>query len=103
MSKAKCYRCGGSASGDTYEQARHNINHAVGLSQGKPCGDSYGCVEEIKSEPIQVTTTSPPPSIPQPPIETKKEKPKQQTEFPKTEQTKKEKPIKKLKTKEKYL
>ena len=100
MSKAKCNRCGGSASGDTYEQARHNINHAVGLSQGNPCGDSYGCVEEIKSEPIQVTTL---PSIPQPPIETKKEKPKQQTEFPKTEQTKKEKPIKKLKTKEKYL
>ncbi len=48
MSKAKCSKCGGSAFGDTYEQARNKLNHSVGLSRGIKCGDSYGFVKEIK-------------------------------------------------------
>ncbi len=56
MSKAKCTKCGGSAIGDTFEQARNNINHAVGLGRGIKCGDSYGCVTEIKdTQPSTVT------------------------------------------------
>ena len=50
MSIAKCYKCGGSAIANTFEQARKKINHAVGLSRGIKCGDSYGCVQEIKDE-----------------------------------------------------
>lgn len=48
MSKAKCFKCGASATADTFEQARKKLNHAVGLSRGIKCGDNYGRVQEIK-------------------------------------------------------
>ncbi len=47
MTTAKCYKCGGSAIAETFEQARKKINHAVGLSRGIKCGDNYNCVKEI--------------------------------------------------------
>ena len=50
MTKAKCFRCGASAIGDTFEKARNKINHSVGLSRGIKCGDSYGTVKEIKDK-----------------------------------------------------
>ena len=49
MTKAKCNKCGGSAIAETFELARKLINHAVGLSRGIKCGDSYNMVQEIKS------------------------------------------------------
>lgn len=52
MSTAKCNRCGGSAVGDSFEEASVKINHAVGLSRNKPCGASYNCVIEI-DKPIR--------------------------------------------------
>jgi len=64
LSKAKCNKCGGSAIADTYEQARAIINHAVGLSRGIKCGDSYNMVQEIKSEEVAKKTSIP--QIPKP-------------------------------------
>lgn len=49
---AKCYRCGGSAEGKSFEEASEKINHAVGLSRGIPCGDNFNAVEEIKDTPV---------------------------------------------------
>jgi len=95
MSEAKCSKCGGSATGDTYDIARSNINHAVGMSRGIKCGDSYGCVTEVNP--------SPKPEIPkqttqiQKPIET--EIPKDDSPVTKSE---KQSTAKKSK-KEKYL
>jgi len=48
MTQARCMKCGGSATADTYEQARALINHAVGLGRGIKCGDNYNMVQEIK-------------------------------------------------------
>jgi hypothetical protein len=47
MITAKCHRCGGIALGETLENASAKINHAVGLSRGIKCGDSYGQVKQI--------------------------------------------------------
>ena len=55
MTTAKCFKCGGSAIADTFEQARKLINHAVGLSRGIKCGDNYNKVEEIKSKQLSKT------------------------------------------------
>jgi len=57
MAKAKCFRCGASAIGDTFEQARNKLNHSVGLSRGIKCGDSYGTVKEIKEKQLQPKTS----------------------------------------------
>ncbi len=57
MVQAKCMRCLGSAIGDTFEEASDKINHAVGLSRGKPCGDNYGRVVEIG---VKTVTTAKP-------------------------------------------
>lgn len=48
MVTAKCFRCYGSATGDTFEEASSLIDHGVGLSRGIPCGDDYKAVQEIK-------------------------------------------------------
>jgi len=69
MAKAKCVRCGASAISDTFEQARKKLNHAIGLSRGIKCGDSYNSVCEIKDElkpRIQkvITKTKTPPEKP---------------------------------------
>ena len=50
MVTAKCFRCYGSATGDTFEEASSLIDHAVGLSRGIPCGDNYNAVQEIVDE-----------------------------------------------------
>ncbi len=47
MITAKCIKCGGSATGDTFEEASGKINHAVGLSRGIKCGDNYNMVCQI--------------------------------------------------------
>jgi hypothetical protein len=57
MSKAKCNRCGATAQSDTFEQARKQLNHAIGLARGIKCGDSYGAVKEI-GKPIVVPSPS---------------------------------------------
>ncbi len=60
MAKAKCFKCGASATADTFEQARKQLDHSVGLSRGIKCGDNYGKVQEIKDKQLQKTkqTTS---------------------------------------------
>lgn len=50
MTEAKCTRCGATVTGDSLEDARAKMNHAIGLSRGIKCGDNYNCVEEIKKE-----------------------------------------------------
>jgi len=74
MTQAKCFKCGGSATADTFEQAKNLINHAVGLSRGIKCGDNYNAVQEIKS--VGVVTKKP---------ETLKQKEEPKTETPITE------------------
>ncbi len=59
MTQAKCLKCGGSATADTFEQAKNLINHAVGLSRGIKCGDNYNAVQEIKSEVVTMKTPKP--------------------------------------------
>jgi len=66
MITAKCHRCGGIALGETLENASAKINHAVGLSRGIKCGDSYNQVKQIG------TTVAPKDT----PKDTPKEKPK---------------------------
>ena len=48
MAEAKCRKCGGTATGNTFEEAAQKINHAVGLSRGIKCGHNYNCTIEIK-------------------------------------------------------
>jgi len=65
----RCYKCGGKASGDTFEDARTKLNHAVGKSRGIKCGDNYNCIEEIKDSTVQESTTqeeTPKAEIPEP-------------------------------------
>ena len=45
--EAKCTKCGGTATGDSFDDARAKINHAPGLSRGIKCGDNYNCVEKV--------------------------------------------------------
>ena len=56
MSKAKCFRCGASATANTFEQACTQLDHSVGLSRGIKCGDNYNRVEEIKEKQLQTKT-----------------------------------------------
>jgi len=53
---AKCFRCYGSATGNSFEEAALLINHAVGLSRNIPCGDDYNAVQEIKEDIVNGTT-----------------------------------------------
>lgn len=69
LTTAKCNRCGGSATGDSFEEAKLLINHAVGLSRNIPCGDDRNCTIEVKSnspKPAPAPATQPK-SEPQPP------------------------------------
>jgi hypothetical protein len=47
MITAKCTRCGATATGDSFDDARVKMDHAPGLSRGIPCGDNYNCVEKV--------------------------------------------------------
>jgi hypothetical protein len=61
MVQAKCQRCLGFAEGTTFEEASNKINHAIGLSRGKPCGANFNKVIEIKTEssiPERVTSNT---------------------------------------------
>ena len=50
MVTAKCTRCLGSATGNSFDEASSKINHAVARSRGIKCGDNFNCVVEEKSE-----------------------------------------------------
>ncbi len=82
MITAKCNKCGGTALGNTFEEASSKINHAVGLSRGIKCGDNYNMVCQVEDstpkteKPKESTPTEPKESIPV-------EKPKEDTEKPK--------------------
>jgi len=87
MAEAKCRKCGGTATGNTFTEASSKINHAVGLSRGIKCGSNYNCTIEIKD-----TKTPKPKVIPKEiskPKETSQEKPK---EIPKVIPQEKPKP-----------
>jgi len=47
MARAKCFRCYGAAEASTFEEAAKRINHAVGLSRGKPCGANYNAIRDV--------------------------------------------------------
>lgn len=47
---AKCNKCGGSATGSTFEEAREKLDHAPALSRGIHCGDNYNAVVQVKDE-----------------------------------------------------
>lgn len=53
MITAKCNKCGGTALGDTFENASSKINHAVGLSRGIKCGNNYNMVCQIEDSTPQ--------------------------------------------------
>ena len=77
MAQAKCRKCGGTATGNTFEEAASKINHASGLSRGIKCGSNYNCTIEIKDTKIphpKVVSQEKPKVIP-------KEKPKPKTEI----------------------
>ena len=57
MAKAKCFRCGASATADTFEQACKQLDHSVGLSRGIKCGDNYNKVQEIDEQKTKQSTT----------------------------------------------
>ena len=40
MGTVKCERCGGHTEANTIEEAVKKIDHAVGLSKGKPCDEA---------------------------------------------------------------
>jgi len=63
MGTVKCERCGGHTEASSIEEGFSKIDHAVGLSKGKPC-------EPGKAELVMVGTTQAPKSEP------KVEKPK---------------------------
>ena len=92
MAEAKCRKCGGTATGNTFEEAAQKINHAVGLSRGIKCGRSYNCTIEIKDTKIPRPKVIPKPKkIPHPKaIPTEKQKPKEiSQEKPKPKETSK--------------
>lgn len=82
MATAKCTKCGGSSTADTFEQARKQINHAVGLSRGIKCGDNYNMVQEVTekvkptSKPVPEIITETPKPVTEADLTTKKPKEK---------------------------
>ncbi len=72
MITAKCKKCGGTALGNTFEEASKKINHAVGLSRGIKCGANYNRVCEVKESTPKESTRKPKPV----------EKPKESTQKP---------------------
>jgi len=56
LAKAKCFRCGASATADTFEQACKQLDHSVGLSRGIKCGDNYNKVQEIDAQKTKQST-----------------------------------------------
>jgi len=89
MSEAKCFRCGASATADTFEQARKQLDHSVGLSRGIKCGDNYNRVQEIKEKQLQTKT-----DVENPKVEGKSTE-NIQVESPVTEKVKEKKKSKK--------
>ncbi len=58
LTTAKCNRCGGSATADSFEKAKLLIDHAVGLSRNLPCGDSYNAVVELTENKPKTSSAS---------------------------------------------
>ena len=75
MITAKCNKCGGTAFGNTFQEASKNINHAVGLSRGIKCGDNYNMVCQVEDS----TPKKPTPKTEKPKESTPVEKPKEST------------------------
>ncbi len=59
MITAKCDRCGGTALGNSFEEASGKINHAVALSRGVKCGNSYNQVKQVKDSTPKKSTETP--------------------------------------------
>ena len=56
MGKLSCQRCGATAEGETFEEADERIDHALGLSKGRPCsGKQSDLIWEGSSEKRKVT------------------------------------------------
>ena len=58
MTNVKCTRCGDTSSGTSFDDASSKLDHAVGLSRGKPCGDNYNSVHEVKDSSKKVESKS---------------------------------------------
>ena len=69
MIQAKCNKCGGTAFGDTFEEASQKINHAVGLSRGIKCGANYNMVCQVDDSKPKTQTQKPKESTPTEPKE----------------------------------
>ena len=69
MITAKCNRCGGTAFGNTFEEATKNIDHAVGLGRGIKCGDNYNMVCRVEDSTPKKPTPVEKPKEPTPPKE----------------------------------
>ena len=88
MITAKCNKCGGTALGNTFQEASAKINHAVALSRGIKCGDNYNMVHQVEDStpkthtPKESTPTEPKDTTEKPKEDT--EKPKEDTEKPKS-------------------
>ena len=63
MGTVKCERCGGHIEANSIEDAAKRIDHAVGLSKGKPC-------DEARAVLVMVGDTQAP--KPEPKVETPK-------------------------------
>jgi len=57
MGTVRCERCGGHVEADSIEEAAEKLDHAPGLSKGKPCDPARGTLVMVedtqapKSEP----------------------------------------------------
>ena len=84
MITAKCNRCGGTALGNSFEEASQKINHAVGLGRGIKCGDNYNQVCKIEDSTPTVTkpeVSKPKESTGRPQESPVEEKPKPKSKF----------------------
>ncbi len=59
MGLLTCIRCGAKAEGDTFAQADELIDHAIGLSKGRPCsGDPRNMLWTGDDEKAETSTKS---------------------------------------------
>ena len=78
MVTANCTRCGATAEGNSFEDARVRLNHAIGRTRGIKCGDNCNCVVEVKKEKSVEKKVEPKVETPTPTekVETFADKPK---------------------------
>ncbi|HKZ42772.1 MAG TPA: hypothetical protein VJ044_17545 [Candidatus Hodarchaeales archaeon] len=57
MGKLTCQRCGATAEGDSFDEADARIDHALGLSKGRPCsGKTSDLVWNTKNVEAEITS-----------------------------------------------